>query len=197
MFQPSEAKSCPACGLKLQRLEDLPASKVVGGELEPELPPDEEVLPWTYTGRGRGALIALALLGIAAFMMPWAHEIMPERRTLSGPEMARRLGWMWAPLVSWMVMIPLVLSRRSVFRMRGARVAVPFLAAMSLLTAVVRAAFPPERSRVDPLVLEWGYGLYATAVIGALALVVGLRFGGPIDKLESRTKTRPKNETLH
>lgn len=197
MYQPGERKVCPDCDLKLIRLEELPASKVVGDELEAELPPDEETLPWTYFGRGRGALVVVALAGIAAFFLPWAHEIVPERMTLTGPQIARQLGWMWAPLVAWMVLIPLVLSRRSVYRMRGARVAAAFLSAIALLTAAVRVLFPPTGSALDPHRLEWGLGLWATAALGAIGIVIAIGFGGPIDDLRTTKARRPRGATLH
>jgi len=179
MFEPGEAKACPACGLGLRRIDDLPETNVIGDEVDPELSPDEQTLPWSYFARGRGPLIVLSVLGIAAFFLPWVHEVAPERRALSGPEIARHLGWMWAPLVSYMVMLPMVLSRRTVFRMRGARVAVAFLGAMSLMTAAVRVLFPPARNALDPHLLEWGVGLYATGAISIAAIIVGVRFGGP------------------
>jgi hypothetical protein len=109
------------------------------------------------------------------------HEVAPERRALSGPEIARHLAWMWAPLVSFMVMLPLVLSRRSISRMRGARVAVAFLGGMALITAAVRALFPPARNSLDPHLLEWGVGLYATGAIAVASIIVAARFGGPAD----------------
>jgi hypothetical protein len=197
MFEPGETPTCPACGLALKRLDELPKGKVVGGELEEEIPPDEETLPWTYWGRGRGALLAVAVLGILAFFLPWVHETAPERVDLSGPQIASHLGWMWAPLVAWLVMIPLVASRRSIFRMRGARVAVAFLAGMSLVTVVVRMAFKPAVNKLDPHILHWGIGMYVTAGLSAVAIALALGFGGRIDSLTSAKQRRTGGETLH
>lgn len=197
MYQRGEREVCPDCDLRLLRIEDLPETKVVGGELEAELPPDEETLPWTYAGRGRGALVLVAALGIAAFFLPWAHEIVPERMTMTGPQIARQLGWMWAPLVAWMVLIPLVMSRRSVHRMRGARVAAAFLSAIALLTAAIRVLFPPTGSALDPHRMEWGLGLWMTAGLGAIGVAFALGFGGPIDDLTTKTAQRPRDATLH
>ncbi len=201
MFEPGEARKCPACGLKLLPLEELPKAKagsaeVVGGEVE-EIPPDEETLPMTYFGRARGPLVLVAIAGLAAFFLPWVRERAPEHIDMSGPQIASHLGWMWAPLVSWMVMIPLVLSRRSVFRMRGARVAVAFLAAMCLLTVVVRIAFPPSVNKLDPHILEWGIGMYVTAGLALVALGLSFVFGGRIDDLSTKKQRRAGDETLH
>ncbi len=197
MFEPGEAKLCPECGVKLARLEDLPKTEVYADELEEETPPDEEILPWTYLGRGRGALIAVAIAGIGAFFLPWADLLSPERRVLSGADFASFLGWMWAPMVAWMVLIPLVLSRRSVFKMRGARVAVAFLCAMVVMTVAVRLVFPPRGTTLDPINLEWRAGAWLTLALGLGGLGLAARFGGRLDELSTRAVRRPDSQTLH
>lgn len=198
MFEAGEARSCPECGLALKRLEELPQAKVVGDEALEEVPPDEEVLPWTYAGRARGPLLVVAVLGIAAFfLLPWVREIAPERMDMTGPQIANRLGWMWAPFVAWLVMIPLVLSRRSVFRMRGARVAVAFLAGMSLMTVIVSMSFKPAPNRIDPHILESAGGLYVTGVLSLIGIALALMFGGRIDDLTTKQQKRSSDETLH
>lgn len=196
MFQPGEATACPVCGMKLERLEKLPKPKHLE-EFEP-LPPDEETLPWTYWRRGRGALFIVSLVGIASFLMPWIHEQAPEHMTRSGLDLARRLNWMWGPLVSWIVMIPLVLSRRSIYRMRGARVAVAFFAAVGLVTSVVRVLTEPKSSGLVLVKIEWGAGLYLSAAASLVALGLAWSFGGRIDVLETKNKdVRGADETLH
>jgi hypothetical protein len=198
MFRRGEAKRCPACGLALERLEDLPPSPHADAEHEEAPHPDEERLPASYLGRGRGALLGVACLGIAAFFLPWVHERAPEIRSLSGPELAsRQLGWMWAPLIAWMVMIPLVYTRRSVHKMRGARLAVAMLAALGLLTVLLRLAFVPKGTAVDPLRFDWGLGLWATLALSSIALLLGLGFGGRADVLETTRPLRRGDETLH
>lgn len=197
MFEPKETKTCPSCGLGLKKLEDLPPAPVVGGELLPEVSADEETLPWTFWGRNRGPLLLTAVAGMASFFLPWMVELAPERRVMSGPEIASHLGWVWAPLVAWMVMIPLVLSRRSVFRMRGARVAVAFLAGMALVTSLVRVLFKPAVNKLDPHILEAGLGLYANAAISLVAIGLALGFGGRLDVLATKRDVRPRDETLH
>lgn len=198
MFEHTEARTCPECGLALKRLDELPKSKVVGGELE-EVSPDEEILPWTYMGRARGPLVGIAALGVLTFLfMPWVHERAPERMDYTGPQIASHLGWMWAPLIAWMVMIPLVLSRRNVFRMRGARVAVAFLAAMSLTTVGVRMAFKPAHNPIDPHIITWASGMYVTAALSIVAIGLAFVFGGRIDDLTTKqAHHRSGAETLH
>ena len=197
MFEPGEKTRCPECDIPLKRLEDLPKTQVVADEVEEDLPPDEETVPWTYAGRGRGALVVLGVLGIAAFFMPWATMLAPEHRTLGGHDFAGYLGWMWAPLIAWLVMLPLVLSRRSIYKMRGARLAVAFLAAMVLMTVAVRIAFPPRGTALDPVNLEWRAGIWITGVLGAVGLALAARFGGRIDDLETSKQRQPTNDVLH
>lgn len=200
LFEKGEAKDCPTCGIALQRLDKLPPSEEAKA-LDPQAPepvePEQETLPFTYLGRGRGGLAGCALLGLAVFFAPWVHESAPEIRTLSGYEMARFLGWMWAPFVAWFVLLPLVLSRRTIHKMRGARFAVGFLAAIALSTVVLRMAFTPEPSPLRQVRFEWGIGLYATGFLAIAAMVLAAGFGGRVDDLPTQKLRRPGGETVH
>lgn len=193
MFEPGEAKACPVCDVALVRVESLP--KDVHAEDAKPIPPEDAELPWFFMERGRGPLLAIGVLGLLAFFLPWVHDVIPEKRTLSGLALAEKLGWLWAPFIAWLVMIPLVASRRSIRRMRGARVAVAFLACMSLLTVAVRVAFVPTSSKLDPRIYHWGSGLYATGVLALAALVLAARFGGRVDDMPA--KLRRTDDTLH
>jgi len=195
MFERSEARVCPECGLSLEDIHKLPPSHDVLADEEP-LPPEMEPLPFTYVGRGRGALFGIALFGIVAFFLPWVREQAPELRVLTGFGFAERLQWMWAPFVSWFVMIPLVLTRRSIHAMRGARLAIALLAAIVIATVIVRVAVVPESTRLRPVRFTWAYGLHATFVLGLIALGVATRFGGSGVDLPSK-EARPGDETLH
>ena len=197
MFKPSEARTCPECGVALTALSKLPPSlELEEDKLFDDDPPHMEILPWTYARRGRALLLGLAVLGIVMFFAPWVRETAPEIQELSGAEFARKLGWLWAPAVAWFVMIPLVLSRRSIYKMRGARVAVAFLAGVVLTTVGVRLAFTPPSSPLRPLRFEWAWGIYATAIVGAAALIAAVRFGGKLDDVPT-AKPRRGDETLH
>jgi hypothetical protein len=195
LFKAGEVSACPECGLELTSLSRLPPSREALEE-EREEPPHMEELPWTYAARGRGLLLALAALGLAAFFAPWVHETAPDLRDLSGFDLARRLGWMWAPAVAFFVMIPLLLTRRSIHKMRGARVAVGFLAAVALATVALRVLFTPAGSPLRPVRFTWGIGLYATAAIALAALIAAIRFGGRLDDLPTRVE-RHGDEVLH
>lgn len=197
LFEAGEVSACPECGLRLTELSRLPPSAdALAEDPDGPTPPHMEALPWTYPGRGRALLLALAVLGLAAFFAPWVHEAAPELRDLSGLDLARRLGWMWAPAVAFFVMIPLVLTRRSIHKMRGARFAVAALAAAALATVALRLAFTPAGSPLRPVRFTWGYGLHATGIIAAAALLAAARFGGRLDDLPTRERRRG-DETLH
>jgi hypothetical protein len=129
--------------------------------------------------------------------MPWMHETSPEIRSLSGFEFARQLlPWIWGGGIGWFVMLPLVLSRRTIRQMRGARVAVGFLAGTVLTTVAARLVLVPRAHPLVPLRYSWGTGLYVAGCLALLALAFAVRFGGAIDDLPTG-KTRRGDETLH
>lgn len=202
LYTQGEVDVCPQCDLVVKPLGDLPPSheaQVLAdeeqGPIIPEAPEDEE-LPWTYLGRARGSLLMVSLMGLAVFFAPWLHERAPEIRTLSGFEFAKLLGWIWAAGIAWFVMIPLVASRRTVRQMRGARVAVGFLASMVLLTVLARLAIQPTPHPLIPIRYTFGWGIYAAGFLGALALGLAFKFGGTLEDMPSRQQ-RPPNETVH
>lgn len=184
LFPSGEEATCPECGIALKPLAKLPPSHDALAEDPPEVvPPHMETLPWTYAGRGRALLAALAGLGLVTFFSPWVIEQAPELVRYSGFDLGVRLRWIWAAGIAYMVMIPLVLSRRSVHAMRGARFAVGFLAAVVIITVVVRLSFVPEGSALRPVRIEWGWGLYACGAIALAIVLVATRFGGDLKDL--------------
>jgi len=197
LFEPGEASACPDCGLDLKDLGKLPPSYETALEYPEEpLPPHMETLPWTYSGRNRALLLVLALVGLALFFAPWVHESAPELRVLSGFGLARLTGFFWAPAVAWFVLFPLVLTRRSIYKMRGARVAVAFLAGVALVTVGVLLAHPPRAAAFRPVHIDWEWGVYAAGGVALLALVAAFGFGGRLDDIPTR-QSRRGDETLH
>jgi hypothetical protein len=197
MFEPNEARSCPVCGVALTPLSKLPPTRDASDEsYEEPLPPHMETLPWSYVGRGRAALVAVALAGLALFFAPWVVETAPELRTMSGFAFAQKLGWIWAVGIAWFVMLPLVLTRRSIYKMRGARVAVAFLAAIVLTTVGVRLAIVPQSSALRPVRFAWGFGLYGSGLVAIAAMAMATRFGGRLDDVPTKQRRRG-DETLH
>ena len=185
LFPSGEASTCPECGIPLAPLAKLPPSHDALAEDPPEpIPPHMVTLPWTFLGRGRGLIAALGVLGLAAFFGPWAIETAPNLHTYSGVELGLRTRWLTSAGIAFLVMVPLVLSRRSVHAMRGARFAVGFLAAIVLMTVGVQIAFAPTtRGGLVPVRYEWGWGLYAAGVIAALVVAAATQFGGKLSDL--------------
>ena len=124
------------------------------------------------------------------------HESAPEIRTLSGFEFSKLLGWIWAGGLGWFVMIPLLVTRRTIRQMRGARVAVGFLASMVLLTVVTRLALTPTAHPLIPVRVSWGWGMYAAGCLACMALVLTWKFGGDITDMPTQ-QPRRGDETLH
>jgi magnesium-transporting ATPase (P-type) len=178
MFTADEAGKCPTCGLELAPVSKLPASYEVGMEDAAPVDPDQETLPWWTWRRGRGALVLLGVAGAICFFVPWVHVRTPEIATLSGFDIARVLGWVWGCLVAWLTLIPTALSRRSIGKMRGARLAAAFFAAVPLVTTAVLMLRPPRGTTLVPVRFEYEAGIYATMALAVGGLVVALRFGG-------------------
>jgi hypothetical protein len=199
LFGKGEADVCPACGLRLMDMTKLPPSPDALAEDDFGIPtePHLETLPMTYMGRGRGILIILSIVGLIAFFAPWVHLTSPSLEARSAADLARRTGWIWAALIGWFVLLPMVVSRRSIDQMRGARVAAAFLSAVPLVTATILWLLPPRGGRVAPR-FEWGWGLYVTWAVGLFATAVSVRFGGRIDDIRvARGGLAGKGETLH
>jgi hypothetical protein len=79
-------------------------------------------------------------------------------------------------------MIPLVITRRTIARMRGVRIVTVMFAAMTFSEAMMLWLMPPHRG-VTPLELHFRYGLFLSAGLSLAAVVVAARFGGSLDNL--------------
>jgi len=199
LFAQGEAEECPACGLPLTRLDKLPMSHDAMAEDDFGIPiqPHLEPLSWFELRRGRGLLVVLCLLGFVAFFAPWVDMSSPEIRLLSGADLAKRIGWIWGAGVAWFVLLPMAVTRRSIDQMRGARVAAAFLSAIPLITVSILWLSPPH-ARYVPIRFEWGWGIYATWMLGFIATVTSIRFGGRIDDIKvSRGAVTGRGPTLH
>jgi hypothetical protein len=159
--------------------------------------PHLEPLPALYLVRGRGALSILAVLGLIAFFSPWVDMTAPEIDVLSGADLARRAGWIWGAGVAWFVLLPVVITRRSIDKMRGARVAAAFLSAVPVVTTSILFLRPPHGRHI-PLRFQWGWGLVAFWAIGLVATALAVRVGGRIDDIQvKRGAVVGRGETLH
>jgi hypothetical protein len=186
LFTAGEASHCPDCDVALVGMNQLPPSL---DALEDEAEqgqitlPEDQPLPSTYLGRGRGALMALSVAGIAAFFLPWVELTSPESVVYSAFDLARgRAGWLWGGVTAWLVLIPLVLTRRTITRMRGVRIVTIMFAAMTFTEVMMLWLLPPRRG-ITPLELHFRYGLFLSGAISLLGVAVATRFGGTLDNL--------------
>ncbi len=186
LYTSDEARVCPECDVALVGMSQLPPSL---DALEDEAEqgtltlPENQLLPSTYLGRGRGALVGLSLLGMVGFFLPWVELRMPDMAVYSAFDLARgRAGWLWGGLTAWLVLIPLVLSRRTIARLRGVRVVAAMFAAMTLTEALMMWLMPPRRG-LAPLELQFRYGLFFSGAVSLAASLVAARLGGSLDNL--------------
>ena len=186
LYTSGEASTCPECEVALVSMSQLPPSL---DALEDEVEegkltfPEDQPLPTSYMGSGRGALLLLSALGLFAFFLPWVQLDAPESVVYSAFDLARgRAGFLWGGATAWLVMIPLVLTRRTINRMRGVRIVTAMFAAMTLIEAAMLWLLPPHRGKT-PLELHFRYGLFLSGAISLVAVVVAARFGGSLDKL--------------
>ena len=186
LFTSGEAATCPDCDVALVAMSQLPPSlDALEEDAERGLVtfPEHQPLPPSYMGRGRGALLALSALGLFAFFLPWVELTAPESVVYSAFDLARgRAGFLWGGVVAWIVMIPLVITRRTIARMRGVRIVTVMFAAMTFIEAMMLWLMPPHRG-VTPLELHFRYGLFLSAAISMAGVAVAIRFGGSLDNL--------------
>lgn len=181
-FAEGERTECPTCGVKLIPQEHHEASVDAGdGDDEEEGDPE---LPWLHWGNGRGPVLLASLLGLAFFFLPWVNVFTPDRAVYTGLEMGRRTGMVWAAAVGWFTLLPVVLSRRTLPRLRGARLAAALMALIPGFVALLLLVNPPGAIEVRGLVLkvrfEWGPGTFLTLALSlATAPFALLRLGKP------------------
>jgi hypothetical protein len=191
-------------------MEELGASLEAIAEAASEgvlVPPEDRPLPLWYPWRGRGALLLLAVLGLAFFFVPWVEMTRPYDAVISGFDLARgRAGWLWGGAVGWFITIPLVASRRTIRQMRGVRIITAMFALMTLIEVGMLLAMPPQGSRFVTVEFSWGWGLWASAIASVLGVCFGATFGGRVDDLPATPwedaagnvrVDRSDGETLH
>lgn len=172
VYTAKEAKDCPVCGLRLGPLSVATDEAGLGGSalLEP--------VALTDLRFGRAWMMVASLAGILFFVMPWVKEVFPYQADISGFDIAQRTmaGWMWGPLVAWMVLQSVVMTRKSRIDMLRSRAACFLLALVPLAAVYMVHAHPPS----DPAIgmrIAWGWGLWAEAGAGVFAVCVSLRLG--------------------
>lgn len=196
MFELGEAKECPVCGMALVAFEKLPRSLETHDEFGLPRDPNHEPLPLTYLGRMRGALAVVGLVGLVLFFLPWIHQTLPSEYELSGFLLARRLGWAWGAGVGWLVLVPTVLSRRTIVQMRGARVATAFLSAASLVTCAVLLMRPPHAVHYRPH-FSFEPAFWLTMAVSAAGVILSVAFGGKLGQPSHEDVAVPSRRVLH
>jgi hypothetical protein len=193
LYREEEAlQNCPECGLPLRPFEKLPPS--LEAQSHEYVPPEERRLPFGYRSRGRAALVLLSAAGLGAFFTPWVRTVIPDTVTYTGFDLARgNAGWLWAGAVGWFVLLPLVVTRRTVSQMRGVRIVSTLFAAMTLVDISLLFVLRASSGRV-PVVFSWSWGLYVSAALSAAGALVAARFGGRLDDLPAMTWTDSAGE---
>ena len=197
MFEEGEAKTCPVCGMALAKFHELPPSlDALHDEAGVPTAPEMERLRWTYLGRGRGPLAVLALVGLVLFFLPWVRLTLPYVDAKSGFDLAhQRIGWLWATFAAWVVLVPTVLSRRSIVELRGARVAAAFLSAIPGVAVGVLLARPP-RGGLVPVRYTWDWPIWAMLAVSLAALALSIRLGGGLDDIRV-TRGTSRGQHVH
>lgn len=206
LFDQTEGPRCPTCDLPLVALHTLPLSEearaeaAARGELDP---PEDQDLGWLYPRRGRALLLGLAALGLGAFFLPWVSLERPDPVALSGFDLARgNAGWLWGGAIGWFLLLPLVVTRRTVSELRGVRVIAVTFSVMTLFETALLYFRPPTGHTYFGYGLEWALGLYGSALLSLLATLVSLRLGGSLEDLRDLPGAgslgdRAPGETLH
>ncbi len=172
VYATSEGVECPVCGLRLGPLSVATENPDVAGSalLAP--------ISMTDMRYGRAWMLLASVSGIVFFLMPWVREVFPYEVDLSGFDIAQRTwaGWMWGPLVAWMVLQSVVVSRKSRIDMLRARAPCMVLAVLPIVAVYMIHAHPPHDEAIG-MRIQWGWGMWAEAGSGVFALLTSLRFG--------------------
>ena len=209
LYASAEANQCPECAVKLVPMETLPPSldalndEHAAGDV---VLPEQRSFPWHYFGRDRGALLVIAGLGLGFFFAPWLEVRMPDESVRSGFDLARgRAGWLWGGATAWLVLLPLLWTRRTIQRMRGVRLVTVVFTAMTGIEVILMLSTPPRSTHGVPLEFVWRWGIYASLATSLAGVASALRLGGGLQNLPrivtdmanpDRTETS-SGETLH
>lgn len=191
LFPRAEAKSCPDCDLPLIALEKLPPSPREELDL-PDSSPDGRFGAW-FLGRGRGGLVGLSLVGGWLFTQPWVRLSGVETAVLSAYDLARTgVTWLFGGAVAWFLLVPLVLSRRSVSELRSIRIPVVTGALMTSVEALMLLLVPPSPHPLLSTEIDYAWGLHAALFHSLLTAAVATRLGGSLEDLRDLPPQSPR-----
>lgn len=185
------------CALPLTAVHKLPrADGFDPTDLDAPVAEDDQRVPLLSPARGRGALALAGTAGIVFFFLPWIDLTFPMTMQLSGFDLSQKLGWTWAVPAAWFVMIPTVLSRRTVRKMQSARVAVGMLALFPGLSAALFWARPPRGAYGLHLQYSYGWPLYGTMLLSVVSVVLAAFFGLSLQRRRAQAARAAKSEAL-
>lgn len=185
LYTEEEGPACPECDLPLVPLRDLPLSLegraelvAAGGSIDP---PQDQRLPALYLGRGKGLAALVGAVGLGLFFAPWVEIERPDAVTLSGHDLATtNAPWLWGGAIGFFLLIPLVLSRRSVAQMFGVRVISAFFPLLTLGEVAMLLLNPPSTHGYFTAGLEYAWGIYASGLVALVGVIVGAGLGGSL-----------------
>lgn len=194
LFDRTEAERCPECEIPLEPLHRLAPSYEAAEEEAvrwERTRSEDELRPFGDLRRGRGAWLAVAVVGLLLFgLTPWVSITSPHAELRSGYSLARGpLGFLWGGATAWLVSIALVASRRTIVQMRGARAILMLFAAMTGSEIVILLVMSPAGSPEVRVVYAWAWGLYASLGTSLLGIAVAARFGGALPPVAAATAT--------
>ena len=115
----------------------------------------------------------------------------------SGFDLARgRAGWLWGGVTGFFILIPLLVTRRSIHKLRGARPIAVAFSAMTLGEVAVLLSLPPPVRRV-PLELHFAWGIYASGVVSFASTLVAVFLGGSLPPMPTAQTESSAGKTLH
>ena len=175
---------CPDCGVELIPFYELapsPETQLEQDALLEQIAPEWRTMSFWDWRRGRGLLVLLAIVGLASYTLPWFSQTMPETRVLTGYQLARHyVGWLWGGAVGWFILLPLVITRRSIAAMRGVRMIAAIFASLTATEILVFVNVTASRQSQVVVEFAWEWGIWVSCFISALGTCVAVLFCGPI-----------------
>jgi hypothetical protein len=199
LYTEGELDVCPACDVVLRPLADLPPSfealEQQAAEWEQTAPADR-TFAWHYAGRGRALLLLTSTTGLVLFFCPWISMTLPDLLTLSGFQLATSRGfWFAGGAVGYFISIPLIISRRTLVQMQGARVILTLFTATTFFQTLLLFLNPPARELI-PVQFTWAWGFFASALLSLVSIPIALRFGGRHDDVPQDFALRTRRGVL-